>query len=47
MRRDDMSFAVAAREDGLRRVRSLTVRIGDPATGIAVTRSAQFTLVSR
>jgi hypothetical protein len=28
MRRDDMSFAVAAREDGLRRVRSLTVRIG-------------------
>jgi len=25
----------------------LTVRIGDPATGIAVTRSAQFTLVSR
>jgi len=28
MRRDDMRFAVAAREDGLRRVRSLTVRIG-------------------
>jgi hypothetical protein len=28
MRRDDMRFAVAAREDGLRRVRSLTVRVG-------------------
>ena len=28
MRRDDVRFAVAAREDGLRRVRSLTVRIG-------------------
>jgi hypothetical protein len=28
MRRDEMRFAVAAREDGLRRVRSLTVRIG-------------------
>jgi hypothetical protein len=28
MRRDDVRFAVAAREDGLRRVRSLTVRVG-------------------
>ena len=28
MRRDDMRFAVAAREDGLRRVRRLTFRIG-------------------
>ncbi len=28
MRRDDVRFAVAAREDGLRRIRSLTVRIG-------------------
>jgi hypothetical protein len=28
MQRDDMRFAVAAREDGLRRVRSLTVQIG-------------------
>jgi hypothetical protein len=28
MRRNDVRFAVAAREDGLRRVRSLTTRIG-------------------
>jgi hypothetical protein len=28
MRRDDIRFAVAAREDGLRRVKSLTTRIG-------------------
>jgi len=28
MRRDDVRFAVAAREDGLRRVKSLTTRIG-------------------
>jgi hypothetical protein len=28
MRRDDVPFAVAAREDGLRRVRRLTFRIG-------------------
>jgi hypothetical protein len=28
MQRDDMRFAVAAREDGLRRVRSLTVQVG-------------------
>jgi hypothetical protein len=28
MRRDEMRYAVAAREDGLRRVRSLTVRVG-------------------
>jgi hypothetical protein len=28
MRRDDVHFAVAAREDGLRRVRRLTFRIG-------------------
>jgi hypothetical protein len=28
MRRDDVRFAVAAREDGLRRVRRLTTRIG-------------------
>ena len=33
MRRDDVRFAVAAREDGLRRVRRLTVRIG--AAGLA------------
>ncbi len=33
MRRDDVRFAVAAREDGLRRVRRLTVRIG--AVGVA------------
>ena len=28
MRRDEVRFAVAAREDGLRRVRRLTFRIG-------------------
>ena len=28
MRRNDVRFAVAAREDGLRRVKSLTTRIG-------------------
>jgi hypothetical protein len=28
MRRDDVRYAVAAREDGLRRVRRLTFRIG-------------------
>ena len=33
MRRDDLRFAVAAREDGLRRVRRLTFRIG--AAGLA------------
>jgi hypothetical protein len=33
MRRDDVRFAVAAREDGLRRVRRLTFRIG--AAGVA------------
>jgi hypothetical protein len=33
MRRDDLHFAVAAREDGLRRVRRLTFRIG--AAGLA------------
>ena len=33
MRRDDMHVAVAAREDGLRRVRRLTFRIG--AAGLA------------
>ncbi len=33
MRRDDLRFAVAAREDGLRRVRRLTFRIG--AVGLA------------
>jgi hypothetical protein len=33
MRRHDVRFAVAAREDGLRRVRKLTVRIG--AAGVA------------
>ena len=32
MGRDDVRFAVAAREDGLRRVRRLTFRIG--ATGV-------------
>jgi hypothetical protein len=33
MRRDEVRFAVAARDDGLRRVRRLTFRIG--AAGIA------------
>lgn len=33
MRHDDVRFAVAAREDGLRRVRRLTLRIG--AAGVA------------
>jgi hypothetical protein len=33
MRRDDVRFAVAARADGLRRVRRLTFRIG--AAGVA------------
>ena len=33
MRRDEVRFAVAAREDGLRRVRRLTFRIG--AAGLA------------
>ncbi len=33
MRRDDVHVAVAAREDGLRRVRRLTFRIG--AAGVA------------
>lgn len=33
MRRDDLRFAVAARQDGLRRVRRLTFRIG--AAGLA------------
>jgi hypothetical protein len=33
MRRDDVRFTVAAREDGLRRVRRLTFRIG--AAGLA------------
>jgi hypothetical protein len=33
MRRDDVRFTVAAREDGLRRVRRLTFRIG--AVGLA------------
>ena len=31
MRRDDVRFTVAAREDGLRRVRRLTFRIGAAA----------------
>ena len=33
MRRDEVRFAVAARDDGLRRVRRLTLRIG--AVGVA------------
>lgn len=33
MRRDEVRFAVAARDDGLRRVRRLTLRIG--AGGVA------------
>jgi hypothetical protein len=42
MRRDDIRFAVAAREDGLRRVRSLTVRVG--AVGVVASAAIAVAL---
>ena len=42
MRRDDVRYAVAAREDGLRRVRKFTVTIGSAATACCAVLFAAF-----
>ncbi len=46
MRRDDVRFAVAAREDGLRRVRRLTFRIGAAAVACSAAIAVAFSHLS-
>ena len=46
MRRDDVRFAVAAREDGLRRVRRLTFRIGAAAVACSTAIAVAFSHLS-
>jgi hypothetical protein len=46
MRRDDVRFAVAAREDGLRRVRRLTFRIGAAGVACAAVIAVAFSHLS-
>jgi hypothetical protein len=46
MRRDDVRFAVAAREDGLRRVRRLTFRIGVAGVACSAAIAVAFSHLS-